>query len=195
MRDLAQASGLSPGAFYYHFPSKESVIQVFYETTFNEFEAVCRELFAQTDSFGQRLEQAMVARIDSFRARRPLLMVLARSAVDPHSDLSPFGSATKELRIRSVKLFREMIEGSDFKSNSELRQYVPALIWMYLMGIILYWVFDESKEQAKTHRLIYLMTPQLVQIMRFSHLPLIGPLINPLIESLDLLMPKNMRRA
>lgn len=120
MRDLAKAAGLSPGAFYYHFRSKEAVVQVFYEKSFLEFSDRCRSLYAGTKSFEARLEGALHARLETFASSRELLIVLSRAAVDPRSELSPFGEASTEIREATIGLFAEMIEGSDFKADKRL---------------------------------------------------------------------------
>lgn len=189
MRELAQAAGLSPGAFYYHFSSKEAVIQVFYEKTFQQFEARCSEIFTKSSRFEERLERALFARLETFGDYRTLLIALSRSAVDPRSELSPFGEGTRDIRDRTIDLFRRMIEGSDFKSDKRLHPYLPTLLWLYLMAIIFFWVFDVSAEQKKTRELIKLLTPQLVRLVRFSRFPLTGSVINPLLATLRLMMP------
>lgn len=193
MRDLAGAAGLSAGAFYYHFRSKEAVVQVFYEKSFVEFAARCREVFASTKKFEERLEGTLRARLETFEASRELLIVLSRAAVDPRSELSPFGEATREIRENTIALFQEMIDGSDFKADKRLLPYLPTLLWMFLMGIIFFWVFDDSAKQKRTGELIRLLTPQLVRLVRFTRFPLTGSVINPLLHTLELMMPQPKR--
>lgn len=189
MRELAKAAELSPGAFYYHFASKEAVIQVFYEKTFTDFEKRCEEIFQKTASFEERMLLALQARLDTFVHHRELLIVLSRAAVDPRSDLSPFGEGTARIRNRTINLFNAMIEGSDFKFDKKLRTYLPTLLWMYLMGVILFWVFDASPNQKKTKEFISLFTPQLVRLVRFTRFPLTGSVMQPLLKTLELVMP------
>lgn len=190
MRDLAKAANLSPGAFYYHFRSKEAVVQVFYEKTFLEFADRCRAIYAGTKSFEARLEGVLRARLETFESSRELLIVLSRAAVDPRSELSPFGEASTEIREATIGLFAEMIEGSDFKADKRLLPYLPTLLWMYLMGIIFFWVFDESPRQKRTKDLLQLLSPQLLRLVRFTRFPLTGSVINPLLQVLSLVMPQ-----
>jgi AcrR family transcriptional regulator len=190
MRDLAKAAGLSAGAFYYHFRSKEAVVQVFYEKSFLEFADRCRAEYEATKSFEKRLEGVLRARLETFESQRELLIVLSRAAVDPRSELSPFGDASTEIREATIGLFSEMLEGSDFKADKRLLPYLPTLLWMYLMGIIFFWVFDESPRQKRTQGLIELLTPQLVRLVRFTRFPLTGSVINPLLQILAHVMPQ-----
>ena len=189
MRDLADAAELSPGAFYYHFPNKEAVIQQFYQQSFEVFEDECRSIFSSTEKFEERFIAVLKARLSTFETSRELLIVLSRSAVDPRSPLSPFSDGQKEIRDATIELVHEMIKTSDLKCEKSLRPYLPELFWMYLMGIMLFWVFDESKKQAKTDALIHQLTHQIVRLIRFTRIPLSGTVLAPLIKTLDFVMP------
>lgn len=190
MRALASSAGLSPGAFYYHFKSKEAVVQVFYEKTFADFANRCREIFAAESNFSRRMEQAIFARFETFESNRELLIVLSRAAVDPRSELSPFGPATKQIREATIGIFEEMIAGSDFRCDKRLLAYMPTLLWMYLMGMIFFWVFDESFAQKRSRDLVKILTPQLYRMISFTRFPMPGSVIQPLLHALQLVMPK-----
>lgn len=190
MRDLARAANLSLGAFYYHFPGKEAVVQEFYEQSFGSFVFHCHRAYAETSRFEERFARALHARIDTFESQRELLVVLSRAAVDPRSELSPFGEGTREIREATIALFAEMIEGSDLRFDKRLAPHLPTLLWMALMGVMLYWVFDESPGQRKTRDLIRIAGPQVARLLRFTRLPLSGTVLKPLLELLRLTMPR-----
>jgi AcrR family transcriptional regulator len=191
MRDLAEAAELSPGAFYYHFPNKEAVVQQFYRRSFETFRMECTKIFSKTDNFETRFEAVLEARLSTFDGSRELLIVLSRSAVDPRSPLSPFGDGQKEIRDATVGIMREMMDSSDLKCDKGLRRYLPELFWMYLMGIMLFWVFDDSKLQEKTHALIGQLTKQVVRLIRFSRIPLSGTVLTPLKKTLNLVISED----
>lgn len=187
MRDLAQAAELSPGAFYYHFKSKEDVVQAFYEETFEAFVRGCEEIFASTKSFEKRLAKTLHHRIATFKDSRELLTALSRAAVDPRSSLSPFGDEQKEIRERTIATFSQLIETSDLKADKKLLPYLPTLLWMYLMGVIFFWVFDSSAHQKKTDQLIDKLTPLISRLIRFSRFPLTGSVMTPVHDVLKTL--------
>lgn len=189
MRDLAKAAGLSAGAFYYHFPSKEAVIQVFYENAFQDFHRACVPIFARTRSFPERMIEVLKARLKTFAASRDLLIVLSRAAVDPKSPLSPFGKDQKVIRENTIRLMRDLIVTSDLKCDKRLLPFLPDLLWMYMMGIIFFWAFDESADQQKTQKLIDRLTPQLARLIRFTRLPLTGSVLKPFLEILGFMIP------
>ncbi|HRK07832.1 MAG TPA: TetR family transcriptional regulator [Pseudobdellovibrionaceae bacterium] len=190
MRDLAQAADLSPGAFYYHFPSKEAVIQRFYERTFQQFAEAAREAMSAHTRFEARFISLLEARLATFHESRELLIVLSRAAVDPRSTLSPFGPEQKLIREATIDLMRECIDGSDLSAHKKLETYLPELLWMYMMGMIFYWVFDKSPAQKQTHELIRLLTPQIIRLIRFSRIPLTGRVLQPILQVLQLVIPE-----
>lgn len=194
MRDLADACGLSPGAFYYHFESKEEIIQVFYEQTLTEFIGDVEKIAASTSSFEKRLVQSYHKRFDTFRPSRELLVVLSSAAVDPTSALSPFNEGQSGIRERTIELMKMLIEGSDLNCDKRLLPYLPSLFWMLLMAFVFYWVFDTSKNQKRTDDLIDLLTPQIVRLIRFSRLPLTGTVIDPILKTLELAIPHQKKK-
>lgn len=195
MRGLAQAAGLSPGAFYYHYSSKEAVIQVFYEKSFESFLKAASQIFESTDNFSERVREIVRARLSTFTGSRDLLIVLSRSAVDPRSPLSPFGKEQKRLREATVRIMEELVKSSDLRCDKRLLPYLPYLLWMYTMGILFYWAFDESPKQNRTTRLIDSLTPQLARLIGFTRLPLTGSVLKPFLEVLELLLPETVRKS
>jgi AcrR family transcriptional regulator len=188
MRNLAAAAELSPGAFYYHFPNKEAIIQLFYQQSFDSFREACQKVFTKTEILEERFLGVIEARLKTFDSSRDLLVVLSRSAVDPRSPLSPFGNEQKEIREATIGLMKEMIEGSDLKCEKGLRSYLPDLFWMYMMSMILYWVFDQTKNQKKTADLIHQLTPQICKLVRYTRIPLSGTVMAPLKRTLRSLL-------
>ena len=53
---------------------------------------------------------------------------------------------------------------------------LPRLLWLYQMGLILYWIHDSSPSQAKTGALIEKSLRIVVRLLQLSSLPLMRPL-------------------
>lgn len=184
MRDLAKVAGMSLGAFYYHFKSKDDVVQEYYAGTFNEFQKDVLERFAHEKSFEKRLAATLQIRLATFESHRELLIALSRSAVDPRSPISPFADGTREIRDKTIAIFGELVNSSDLKYHASLKPYLPSLLWMYLMGVMLFWIFDESPKQKRTDDLIKKLTPLLARLVRFSRYPFTGFVMDPVIDVL-----------
>ena len=52
-----------------------------------------------------------------------------------------------------------MLAGSDLKLAAPLRRELPGLLWLLQMGLVLFWVYDDSPGQARSHALVALGRP------------------------------------
>src|SRR3712207_2998666 len=91
IRDIAKASGLSLGAAYYYFPSKEAIVGAYYDYVQAEHAARARAAFATTARLDERLAAALHTKIDIMQDDRALLRALFRYGGDPDHALSWFG--------------------------------------------------------------------------------------------------------
>ena len=66
-----------------------------------------------------------------------------------------------------------MIEGARIRVPAGLRSRLPELLWLYSLGIVLYWVHDTSPGCTKTYWLIDLTTPLAERLIRLARLPLL----------------------
>src|SRR5215467_16045990 len=64
MRDVAAAAGLSLGATYYYFKSKEAIVGAYYTYVQQEHQARARAAFAASADLRDRLRAALHTKID-----------------------------------------------------------------------------------------------------------------------------------
>src|SRR5437016_1793666 len=103
MRDVAAACGLSLGAAYYYFRSKDDIVLAWYQRTQDEHRARARAAFEESlYSLRDRLGAVLHAKLDAVEGERRLLGVLFRAAGDPEHPLSVFAPATGKLRAQSI---------------------------------------------------------------------------------------------
>ena len=107
---------------------------------------------------------------------------------DPSYPLSPFSAETREIRERDIRFFHRALEGSATPTPEDLKEHLPRLLWMYQMGIVLFWIYDSSKGQSKTQTLLNQTLDVVVQLIRISRLPLIRPLRKKVARLMDALM-------
>ena len=189
MRDIAASAGMATGAAYYYFPSKEALVHAFYVQSQSEMEQVTRRPLAGSRDLKERLRAIIELKFEQFLPYRPMLGALFRTAADPASPMSPFGDETKEIREAAVALFREAVEGSDAKIHRDLEPHLPRLLWMYQMGLILFWIHDRSPDQAKTKRLVDRSLDIVVLAIRLARYRALAPLrqsVLALLEDLSL---------
>lgn len=176
MRDIAAEAGVATGAAYYYFRSKEEVVMAFYTATSHEMRDLLPPELARTRDLRKRLHRIVELKLEQLAPHRPFLAVLFRAAIDPASPISPFGEQTKEIRDETIEWFREAIHGSSETIPKELAPYLPRLLWLYELGIILFWLFDSSPKQRRTKRLLDGTLDLITRSLRLARLPLLGPI-------------------
>ena len=184
MRDIAARAGVASGAAYYYFPSKEAIIMAFYWQTHSEFDAAFRKPLAGTRDLAERIRTLVGLKIEQFEPYREFLGALFRSAGDPSSPLSPFSNETRDIREESIGHFRAALEGADVRLPADLAEHVPYLLWLYQMGIILFWIYDRSARQAKTKVLLRASSDLIARAIKLSRFRVLKPLREAAIDLL-----------
>jgi AcrR family transcriptional regulator len=174
IRDIAGRAGLSLGAAYYYFKSKEAIVGAYYDYVQQEHHTRCREVFAAEDDLRGRLRAAVHTKIDIVQEDRRLLRALFRYGGDPEHSLSWFGPATREQRQLSVDIFQEALAGERWPDD--VRDAAPTLLWTLHMGVLLYFLYDDSPKQRRTRRLIDAAVDFAVDMKRVVTSPLLRPL-------------------
>jgi hypothetical protein len=113
------------------------------------------------------------------------LRLFREHAAEPASPLSPFSPASSPTRAAAIALYAEVIDGARVRVPAGLRGRLPELLWLYSMGIVLYWVHDTSPGCAKTYRLIDLTAPLAERLVRLARLPMLRSMTRRLLAVLD----------
>jgi len=177
MRAIAQACGLSLGAAYYHFESKDALVLEFYQRGADEARERNAAILAHTLDFRERLGAILRQRLAQLAPYRNLVGVLARHGADMASPLSPFSAETRIMREEAIALIEAAMQNSNLKVAKALRPQVSKLLWLMQLGIILFWANDRSLHQARTERLITLSLDTLTPLLRATGFPLMGPIV------------------
>ena len=176
MRDVAAEAGVATGAAYYYFRSKEDLVMAFYLRTAEEARQPFEEAFAATKDLRKRIRAMIDIKFEQFGEQRELMTALLKAGVDPRDPLSPFGRETKALRDQTIQWYAQALEGSNLTAPKELAPFLPRLLWLYHMGLIYYWITDESPGQRRTQRLVDATLDLIIQLLRAASLPFMGPL-------------------
>ena len=184
MRQVASSAGVAAGAAYYYFPSKEALVMDFYIDLRRRVDSVARAGMAGLRSLEDRLQALFRSSFAELGPHRRVFAALLRIAADPKSPLSPFGAATRPLRDESIALFQEALEGSDVRVPAELRSNLPRLLWLFQMGIILFWVHDDSPGQSRTRMLTERSVGLISHLIRLSGSHAAAPLRESALEIL-----------
>ena len=184
MREIARQAGVAVGAAYYYFPSKDAIVLAFYEQAQQEISPRIEEILGSGDDLKKRLAGLMTAKLEYFAASRRLLGALASHA-DPEDTLSPFGEASRLVRERDTAFFARALDGSRARVPEDLAGHLPGLLWMYQMGVILFWIYDKSPRQAKTQALLEKSLEIVVALIRLAGLPLMKPVRRVVVDLVE----------
>ncbi len=155
MREIARAAGLGDATIYNYFPTKEAIIYGYYE---DRFDRVIDKLKAVSDfheySFQEQLQTFFETKLDLFVADREFL--------EKTFKMTFFALSQHYSRIRPIKdKFMAIIE--DIFNNATqageipdqvFRELTMQIFWEYYIGIVIYWLKDDSDRFESTSVLI-----------------------------------------
>jgi AcrR family transcriptional regulator len=182
MREIAAEAGVSLGNAYYYFASKEALVMAFYERASEEMAPAIEEALAGAKGLEKRLNVILAVKFQYFGPNRTFLGALMRHAADPQNPLSPFGAATRHIRERDMDYFAKAIQGSRLEVPKDLKPHVPKLLWLHQMGLILFWIYDRSKGQQRTHLLREKSLALVATGLKVASFPLLRPLRKRIVE-------------
>ena len=185
MRAVAAAAGVSTGNAYYYFGSKEELIREFYERSQAEHAAAAQPVLETETAFAARLRGTLRALVDVLAPYHEFAAKFFKHAAEPSNPLSPFSAESSPVREASTALFRDVIDGSTMRVSKQLRAQLPELLWLYSLGIILFWVHDSSPGCAKTYTLIDRTVPLADQLISLSRLRLLSSTLTDVISIID----------
>jgi AcrR family transcriptional regulator len=176
MRDVAAEAGVATGAAYYYYRSKQDLVLAFYLRTDEESREAFTNAIRSSKELKKRLRGIIDAKFEQFAEHRGLLTTLLKTGVDPRDPLSPFGEETRQVREDSIAWYARALDGSDVSVSKDLAAHLPRLLWMYHMGLIYHWIVDPSPGQRRTERITDATLELVVQLLKVSSLPFMGPL-------------------
>jgi AcrR family transcriptional regulator len=174
IRDIAAGAGLSLGAAYYYFKSKEAIVGAYYDLVQEEHQRRARLAFAEARTLRERLRAAIHTKLDILENDHELLRALFRYGGEPQHPLSWFGPGTRNQRLYSMAVFAEALEGERFPDD--VRDAAPTLLWTLHMGILLFFLYDDSAGYRRTRRLIDASVDFIVDVRRIVTLPVLRPM-------------------
>jgi len=176
MREIARRAGVATGAAYYYYPSKEAIILDFYRRSYAEMQPKIEAALERTKGLEGSLRELIRVKLDHFAPNRGVLRALLRNGADPAQPASPFSLQTKAIRDADVAWFRRIVDDCGGRIPRDLDPHIPSVLWFFQMGVIFYWVIDESPRQARTALLLELGAKSAAILIRLAGMPFMQPL-------------------
>lgn len=178
MRQVAAEAGVALGAAYYYFDSKDAIVMAFYQQAQEEMAPILDATLSKCRTLEQRLQGIIGQKFEYFAPNRALVGALS-AHIDPQHPLSPFSKATAPIRDRDVAFFTRAVEESKLRLPNPILPYLPRLLWLYQMGLMLFWVCDRSLRQQRTDLLFEKTLRLMLLAIKFAEVPLLKPLYRP----------------
>ena len=190
MREIAAEAGVATGAAYYYFDSKDAIALAFYDQSQQELEPLIEEALAGAKHLKDRLGELLEAKLKYFEPNRRLLGALAAHA-DPEHALSPFSARTREIRERDMRSFARALDSSGVRITRDLEPHLPRILWMYQMGLILFWIYDRSAAQQRTRTLIRKSAAIVERLVKLAGFPLMRPVRRMVVDLMLTVMDRD----
>ncbi|ANN16761.1 TetR family transcriptional regulator [Amycolatopsis orientalis] len=182
MRAIAAEAGVSVGNAYYYFASKDQLIQGFYDEIAKVHLLTARQAIEGERDFSARLKTVLLTWLDVAEPYHRFGTQFFVNAADPDSPLSPFSEESTPARDASIGLMRDVIDGSDAKLDPDLRDDLPDLLWLYQMGVVLFWVHDRSSGQKRSRLLVERTVPLIARLVGLSRLRVLRPVSREIVS-------------
>ena len=174
MRAIAERAGVSLGNAYYYFGSKEHLIQAFYDRTHIEHVAAVGTKLDELKDLKSRLLWVMRKKLETIEPYHRFAGLLFRSAADPNSPLNPFSPESHPVRREATEVFARVVEGAH-AIPKDLRAELPNLLWLYHMGIVLYWIHDKSEGRWRTWQMMERSVDLVAKLVSVASFTALGP--------------------
>jgi AcrR family transcriptional regulator len=183
LRRIAGDAGVTPALLYRYFDSKEAIVAELYGRALTEWQQ--RAAAMPRGSWAERVIWLTRLAFEVLAPYRVLLRVLAGSMIAGDSTTSPIHNEASQDMARPT-FARAVAEASDAPKD------VPAtadLAYAGHLGLILFWVMDQSPGQEATEKLMQ----QVAGLTPFLKLGLRMPLIGPRLRELGPLVMDGLR--
>lgn len=186
MRDIAKSAGVATGAAYYYYSSKDAIVMAFYQRADLEMQPQIREALGQARGLEARLCALIRVKLGYFAPNRGVLKALLRNGADPSHPLSPFSKQTRDIRDADIGWFRGILAECGIRIPRDLEPHLAGILWFFQMGVIFFWLIDESPKQARTARLLELGAKSVTALIKISALPFMRPVRKTAVELIEI---------
>ena len=157
MREIARKSGIALGTTYNYFPTKEHLALFFFKSA---MEQVMERYLAEepTDaSIEEKLFLLISLELERIAPYEEFLNLIVTHAALPTSRLHPFSVDSQRLKMRYLDFVGRLLEES--KDRGEFTTFgfdsmVLSAFWVYHLGIMMFWLNDESRKKEDTYILL-----------------------------------------
>ena len=184
MREVAERAGVALGNAYYYFSGKESLLEAYYGTIHREHMALALPLLEKQRDLKKRLLGVLEAQLEVMEPYHRFSALLFKTAADPESPLNPFSAQSAEAREEGIELYAQVLDGAKIKIPKDIAPELPRLFWAYSMGVVLFWLHDQSDGRERTHRMVARTVDGIVRMINLLSNPQLRPVRKSALQAL-----------
>jgi AcrR family transcriptional regulator len=167
MKGIARKAGVGDATIYNYFPSKEKLLYGYFE----EGHKLLIKDMLEIDDFNtftlqEQLQTYMESGLDRMTADREFVQEAFKLAYSsPMSSISNSITARKLFVGAVTDMLTAAIEVGEIP-DQPFQDLLPALLWDYYLGIIAYWLKDDSAGFVRTSELLDLSLGTIVHVLQ-----------------------------
>lgn len=182
MRLIAQEAGVSVGNAYYHFATKNDLVQELYLEVQRGHRAAAVPALVDADDLVDRIAIVYRTGLDQLTAYHDHAAEFLSAAVSPRSEINPLAEASGEARAITEGLFAEAVHGARSGTvPKDLAEALPTVLFLAHLLLALFWVYDRSEGQQRTRRLLDRGLALLRTTLPLARLPIVRGVVRDLL--------------
>jgi AcrR family transcriptional regulator len=155
LRDVARAAGMSDGAIYKHFPSKEKLLLAYYALRMDRLKAHGAELAARPGyAFAERMHALLEFQIGQYEGDKDFLAKTFRPTFISASLMWGEVAAMRKTYVDTVRGFLGAAESQGEIPAIAMPYVVEEMAWCHYVAVMLYWQRDGSERHDDTTQFI-----------------------------------------
>ena len=155
LRDVARSAGLSDGAIYKYFPSKEKILLAYYILKMGRLREEGAALLKKPSyTLGEKLQALLEFQIGQYEGEKDFLEKTFHATFVAASLMWTEVAAMRKTYLETVNAFV-----ADAQAKGELPEaawtfIVDEMLWCHYMGVMMYWLKDESENHEDSSQFI-----------------------------------------
>ena len=153
---IARKAGIAEGTVFNYFATKEDIALHFFELELDHaISAVRGNRRLRKAPLEERLFVLVESQLEYLAAHERFIGAALVHALKPASRLGPFSPKSHQLQTKYLAFVQELVdEAIATGALSPMAWWTPTVFWVYYLGILLFWLHDQSPGKQMTLALL-----------------------------------------